>query len=161
MSEVIREIEKGYVEKAGAVPDFGAGDTLRVHIQVVEGERKRIQVFEGFCIARRNAGWNSSFTMRKLSFGQGVERIFSLYSPRIEKIEVSRRGDVRRAKLFYLRGRTGKKARIAERLVKKGQGVSRKSGGKKATSTKMDAAPDSIRKTPVVEEKTGAPPLSS
>src|SRR5277367_7054684 len=98
-----------------AVPEFRPGDTVKVSIKVVEGERERIQAFEGVCIARKNAGINSSFTLRKISYGEGVERIFPLYSPRITAIEVVRRGAVRRAKLYYLRGRTGKAARIAER----------------------------------------------
>jgi large subunit ribosomal protein L19 len=97
------------------VPNFQPGDTVRVMVRVVEGERERIQAFEGVCIARRNADVNSSFTLRKISYGEGVERVFPLYSPRITAIEVVRRGVVRRAKLYYLRGRTGKRARIAER----------------------------------------------
>jgi large subunit ribosomal protein L19 len=97
------------------VPRFDPGDTVRVSVKVVEGERERIQAFEGVCIARKNAGINSNFTLRKISYGEGVERIFPLYSPRITAIEVVRRGAVRRAKLYYLRGRTGKAARIAER----------------------------------------------
>ena len=98
-----------------AVPEFRPGDTLRVSVKVVEGERERVQAFEGVCIARKNAGVNSNFTLRKISYGEGVERIFPLYSPRITAIEVVRAGKVRRAKLYYLRGLTGKKARIAER----------------------------------------------
>ena len=97
------------------VPEFRPGDTLRVGVKVIEGERTRVQAFEGVCIARSNKGVGSSFTVRKISFGEGVERVFPLYSPIIDKIEVVRRGDVRRAKLYYLRGRTGKAARIAER----------------------------------------------
>jgi large subunit ribosomal protein L19 len=97
------------------VPDFKPGDTLRVNVKVVEGERERVQSFEGMCIARKNAGLNSAFTVRKISYGEGVERVFPLYSPRIAGIEVVRRGNVRRAKLYYLRGRTGKSARIKER----------------------------------------------
>jgi large subunit ribosomal protein L19 len=97
------------------VPRFDPGDTVRVSVKVVEGERERIQAFEGVCIARKNAGINSNFTLRKISYGEGVERIFPLYSPRITLIEVVRRGAVRRAKLYYLRGLTGKAARIAER----------------------------------------------
>jgi large subunit ribosomal protein L19 len=100
---------------ARPVPKFEPGDTVRVSVKVVEGERERIQAFEGVCIARKNAGINSNFTLRKISYGEGVERIFPLYSPRITAIEVVRRGAVRRAKLYYLRGRTGKAARIAER----------------------------------------------
>lgn len=96
-------------------PKFGAGDTLRVHVKVVEGTRERIQMFEGVCIACRNAGNRSTFTVRKVSFGEGVERLFPLYSPKLEKIEVLRHGDVRRAKLYYLRDRTGKGARIREK----------------------------------------------
>ena len=97
------------------IPEFRPGDTLRVGVRVVEGERTRIQNFEGVCIARSNRGINSNFTVRKMSFGEGVERVFPLYSPNIESIEVVRKGVVRRAKLYYLRGRTGKSARIAER----------------------------------------------
>ncbi len=100
--------------KARAVPDFRPGDTLKVSIKVIEGERERIQAFEGVCIARKNAGVNSNFTLRKISYGEGVERVFPLYSPRIAEIEVVRRGAVRRAKLYYLRGLAGKAARISE-----------------------------------------------
>ncbi|MBF0195295.1 MAG: 50S ribosomal protein L19 [Magnetococcales bacterium] len=96
-------------------PVFSSGDTLKVHVKVIEGDRERIQVFEGVCIARRNAGFRSTFRVRKISFGEGVERVFPLYSPKIDKIEVTRRGDVRRAKLYYLRERTGKSARIREK----------------------------------------------
>lgn len=100
---------------ARPVPAFEAGDTLRVAVRVVEGERIRTQAFEGVCIARSNRGLNSNFTVRKISYGEGVERVFPLYSPTIAEIAVVRRGDVRRAKLYYLRGRRGKSARIAER----------------------------------------------
>jgi len=96
------------------IPEFGAGDTLRVDVKVVEGTRERIQAFEGVCIARKSDGVNYSFTVRKISYGEGVERIFPLYSPRISGITVVRRGKVRRAKLYYLRGRRGKSARIVE-----------------------------------------------
>ena len=98
-----------------AVPEFQPGDTLRVAVKVVEGERTRTQAFEGVCIARSNKGLNSNFTVRKISYGEGVERVFPLYSPTIAEIAVVRRGDVRRSKLYYLRGRSGKSARIAER----------------------------------------------
>ena len=97
------------------IPEFSPGDTLRVGVRVVEGERTRIQNYEGVCIARSNRGINSNFTVRKMSFGEGVERVFPLYSPNVDNIEVVRRGVVRRAKLYYLRGRTGKRARITER----------------------------------------------
>ncbi len=101
--------------EARPIPEFRPGDTLRVGVKVVEGDRARVQNFEGVCIARSNKGIGSSFTVRKISFGEGVERVFPLYSPGIDSIEVVRRGAVRRAKLYYLRGRTGKSARIAER----------------------------------------------
>jgi large subunit ribosomal protein L19 len=115
---LLQQIEQEQVEKLAAnrpVPKFEPGDTVRVGVKVVEGERERIQVFEGVCIGRKNAGVNSNFTLRKISYGEGVERVFPLYSPRITSIQVVRRGVVRRAKLYYLRGRTGKRARIAER----------------------------------------------
>jgi len=115
---LLQQIEREQVERLAAnrpVPNFQPGDTLRVSLRVVEGERERVQAFEGVCIARKNAGINSNFTLRKISYGEGVERVFPLYSPRITTIEVIRRGVVRRAKLYYLRGRTGKRARIAER----------------------------------------------
>ena len=105
----------GALTEGKDIPVFRAGDTLRVGVRVVEGTRTRTQNFEGVCIARSNRGINSNFTVRKMSFGEGVERVFPLYSPNIESITVVRRGVVRRAKLYYLRGRTGKRARIAER----------------------------------------------
>ncbi len=103
------------------IPDFRAGDTVRVGVRVVEGQRTRVQNFEGVVIARSNRSINSNFTVRKISFGEGVERVFPLYSPNIDSITVVRRGVVRRAKLYYLRGRTGKRARIAERRENVGQ----------------------------------------
>jgi large subunit ribosomal protein L19 len=115
---LIQQLEAEAIEQATQgrpVPEFRPGDTLRVGVKVVEGERTRIQNFEGVCIARSNKGLGSSFTVRKISFGEGVERVFPLYSPNVDSIEVVRRGAVRRAKLYYLRGRTGKAARIAER----------------------------------------------
>ena len=115
---LIETLEREAIEALTAdkkVPEFRPGDTLRVGVKVVEGDRTRIQNFEGVCIARANRGLGSSFTVRKISFGEGVERVFPLYSPNVDSIEVVRRGAVRRAKLYYLRGRTGKAARIAER----------------------------------------------
>ncbi len=115
---IIQQFEAQQVTRltgARAVPDFIPGDTLRVLVKVVEGERTRTQAFEGVCIARSNKGLNSNFTVRKISYGEGVERVFPLYAPTIAEIMVVRRGDVRRAKLYYLRGRSGKSARIAER----------------------------------------------
>ena len=109
------EIAKAVANANGDIPEFRPGDTVRVGVKVVEGERSRVQNFEGVCIARSNRGMGSNFTIRKMSFGEGVERVFPLYSPNIDSIAVVRRGVVRRAKLYYLRGRTGKRARIAER----------------------------------------------
>ena len=116
---VIEQIEKGEIDRLVAerpVPEFAPGDTVRVHFKVVEGERERVQIYEGVVIARTSKALNSCFTVRKISYGEGVERVFPLYSPRIEKIEVVRRGAVRRAKLYYLRSRRGKSARIAEKV---------------------------------------------
>ncbi len=115
----IEQLEQEQVTKLTqerALPEFNPGDTLRVNVKVVEGTRERIQAFEGVCIARKNRGVNSSFTVRKISYGEGVERVFPLHSPRIDSVELVRRGDVRRAKLYYLRGRTGKAARIKEKI---------------------------------------------
>ena len=115
---LLQSLEQEEIKKLAALrptPEFRPGDTLRVSVKVVEGERERIQAFEGVCIARKNSGVNSNFTLRKISYGEGVERIFPLYSPRITAIEVVRRGAVRRAKLYYLRSRRVKAARIAER----------------------------------------------
>ena len=120
---LLQTIEAEEVAKALAVrtiPDFRPGDTLKVGVKVVEGERTRVQNYEGVCIARANRGMGSSFTVRKISFGEGVERVFPLYSPNIDSIEVVRKGAVRRAKLYYLRGRRGKSARIAERRDTRG-----------------------------------------
>ena len=115
---VIQTLEAEQIAKFNEtkkIPEFRPGDTLRVGVKVVEGERTRVQNYEGVCIARSNRGMGSSFTVRKISFGEGVERVFPLYSPNIDSIDVVRKGVVRRAKLYYLRGRTGKSARIAER----------------------------------------------
>ena len=113
---LIQQIEAEEIAKAGkTIPEFRPGDTVRVGVRVVEGERTRVQAYEGVCIARANKGISSNFTVRKMSFGEGVERVFPIYSPNIDSITVVRKGVVRRAKLYYLRGRTGKRARIAER----------------------------------------------
>ncbi|HUA76923.1 MAG TPA: 50S ribosomal protein L19 [Acetobacteraceae bacterium] len=113
--QTLEEEQRKKLEAQRGVPRFDPGDTVRVSVKVVEGERERIQAFEGVCIARKNAGINSNFTLRKISYGEGVERVFPLYAPSVAGIEVVRRGKVRRAKLYYLRGRRGKSARIAER----------------------------------------------
>ena len=120
---IIEQLETEQIAKlteARAIPDFAPGDTVRVSVRVVEGTRSRLQAFEGVCIARSNKGVNSNFTVRKISYGEGVERTFPLYSPLVEAIDLVRRGDVRRAKLYYLRGRTGKRARIAEKREERG-----------------------------------------
>ncbi len=121
---IIEKMNQENVAKLTAendVPDFAPGDNLRIHVKVVEGTRERIQMFEGVCIARKNRGVNSAFTVRKISHGEGVERVFPLYSPKIAKIEITKRGAVRRAKLYYLRGRRGKSARIREKRDERGQ----------------------------------------
>jgi large subunit ribosomal protein L19 len=115
------EEQKARLLAARAVPDFQAGDTVRVMVRVVEGERTRTQAYEGVVIARSNRGLNSNFTVRKLSYGEGVERVFPLHSPNLTEITVVRRGRVRRAKLYYLRGRTGKSARIQEKAAPKAE----------------------------------------
>ncbi|WP_419590530.1 50S ribosomal protein L19 [Thiolapillus sp.] len=114
MSNIIQELEAEQMNKD--IPDFGPGDTVVVKVKVKEGNRERLQAFEGVVIAKRNRGLNSAFTVRKMSHDEGVERVFQTYSTMIDSIEVKRRGDVRRAKLYYLRGRTGKAARIREKL---------------------------------------------
>ena len=121
---VIEQIEKAEQERLLSgdknIPDFSAGDTLVIQVRITEGTRTRLQAFEGVCIARSGAGIKESFTVRKISYGEGVERVFPLYSPLVESIEVKRRGKVRRAKLYYLRDRRGKSARIAERTTGRG-----------------------------------------
>jgi large subunit ribosomal protein L19 len=120
---LIQQIEAEEIAKAAkSIPDFRPGDTVRVGVKVIEGDRTRVQAYEGVCIARSNRSINSNFTVRKMSFGEGVERVFPLYSPNIDSITLVRRGVVRRAKLYYLRGRTGKRARIAERRDTRGEG---------------------------------------
>jgi large subunit ribosomal protein L19 len=138
---IIEQLEK---EQAAAlagkrkIPDFGPGDTLRVNVKVVEGERTRVQAYEGVCIGRSGGGVNENFTVRKISYGEGVERVFPVYSPLIESIDVVRRGRVRRAKLYYLRGRRGKAARIAERQEFRGKKEEAFKGFKKPKSEPDD-----------------------
>ena len=119
--QTIEREELARVTEGKQIPDFAPGDTLKVNVKVVEGERTRVQAYEGVCIARSGAGLHESFTVRKISYGEGVERVFPLYSPMLDSIEVVRRGKVRRAKLYYLRGRRGKSARIVERTDHKGE----------------------------------------
>ena len=123
---IIEELEREQIAASGKqIPDFQPGDTVIVNVKVVEGDRSRIQAYEGVCIARSGGGLNESFTVRKISYGEGVERVFPVYSPLIDSIKVVRRGKVRRAKLYYLRDRRGKSARIAERTDRKGSGKSK------------------------------------
>ena len=114
MTNIIQELEQAQLKND--LPEFGPGDTVRVQVRVKEGDRERLQAFEGVVIAKRNRGLNSSFTVRKISYGEGVERVFQTHSPLVASIEVRQRGDVRRAKLYYLRSRTGKSARIKQKI---------------------------------------------
>ena len=133
---VIDKIEKDQMEKISAeriLPEFGAGDTLKVDVKIVEGDKERVQAFEGLCIARSGGGLNENFTVRKISYGEGVERIFPMFSPKIAGITVLKRGKVRRAKLYYLRDRRGKSARIVEKIQ-----VSKKEVKSKVTDKKVN-----------------------
>jgi large subunit ribosomal protein L19 len=150
MSNVIESIERAQLRK---VPRFKAGDTVRVHFQVIEGQRRRVQVYEGIVIKRQGSGARETFTVRKQSFGVGVERSFPLHSPKIEKIEVTAVGDVNRAKLYYLRGRVGKKARVRERRYGHG-GTLEQQAAEETLETPVDEAP--VEEEPPVEE-TEAP----
>lgn len=114
MNALVQKVERGFVKPSSQVPDFRAGDTVRVAVRIVEGDKERIQNFEGVCIARQGKGMSETFTVRRISFGVGMERVFLLNAPRIESVKVMRQGRVRRAKLYYLRELSGKKARIAE-----------------------------------------------
>ena len=132
---IIERLDQEQIAKLTAgktIPDFAPGDTVKVNVKVVEGSRERLQAYEGVCIARNNRGLNSSFTVRKISYNEGVERVFPLYSPMVDSIELVRRGDVRRAKLYYLRGRRGKRARIAEKTTG--------AAGKAASAEREEAA---------------------
>ena len=138
---VIDKIEKDQMEKISAertLPEFGAGDTLKVDVKIVEGDKERVQAFEGLCIARSGGGLNENFTVRKISYGEGVERIFPIFSPKIAGITVLKRGKVRRAKLYYLRDRRGKSARIVEKIQ-----VSKKVVKSKVTDKKVNEETDS------------------
>lgn len=122
----LQKLEQEQIQKLAAgktIPEFAPGDTIRVNVKIVEGNNERVQAFEGLCIGRKNRGLNSAFTVRKISHGEGVERVFPLYSPRVDSIEVVRRGEVRRAKLYYLRGLTGKAARITEKQNAQAEGA--------------------------------------
>jgi large subunit ribosomal protein L19 len=149
MSNVIESIERAQLRK---VPRFKAGDTVRVHFQVIEGQRRRVQVYEGIVIKRQGSGARETFTVRKQSFGVGVERSFPLHSPKIEKIEVTAVGDVNRAKLYYLRGRVGKKARVRERRY--GHGGTLEQAAEGALETPLEEAPaeETVAEEAPVEE---------
>jgi large subunit ribosomal protein L19 len=136
---IIAAIENAQMEKT--IPDFAPGDTVVVQVKVKEGNRERLQAFEGVVIAKRNRGLNSAFTVRKISHGEGVERVFQTYSPLVDSIEVKRRGDVRRAKLYYLRELRGRAARIKEKLVRKTDTATAKPAAKKKAAPKADDAP--------------------
>ena len=157
----IEDINKETVKKISAskkITDFSPGDTIKVGVKIVEGKRERIQYFEGVCIAKKNRDLNSSFTVRKISFGEGVERTFALYSPNVASIKVTRSGKVRRAKLYYLRDRKGKSARIAEKIKKKiGIDISAQpaeSVKKVVSATKEETKTEEKKDTPVAEKKT-------
>ena len=151
MSSIIKKYEEAQVDalsKDKEIPEFQAGDTVRVNVRIVEGSTERVQAFEGVCIARKNRGINSSFVVRKVSHGEGVERIFPLYSPRIDSIQLVRRGDVRRAKLYYMRELSGKAARIKEKMDfgKSAKGKVAKLEPKKAEKpSKKDAKTEDVK----------------
>ena len=145
MNNILENFEKDQMKQlmtGKTYPEFNAGDTLKVHLKVKEGEKERIQVFEGVCIAKKNAGVNSSFTVRKISYGEGIERVLPYYSPQISKIELVKKGDVRRSKLYYLRGRSGKSARITE-----------KASFDKNDNLKKNKTDNGVKKTIEVPEK--------
>ena len=150
---IYENIQKKKLSADKSLPDFKSGDTIKVHLKVKEGEKERIQVFEGVCIARKNAGINSSFTIRKISYGEGIERVLPLFSPLIDKIETVKSGDVKRSKLYYLRGRSGKSARISEKNVYQKDSSSKnneinqkvledKPENKNTPANKIDSKPD-------------------
>ena len=175
MNNILENFEKDHIQQlmsGKTYPKFNAGDTLKVHLKVKEGEKERIQVFEGVCIAKKNAGVNSSFTVRKISYGEGIERVLPYYSPQISKIEIVKKGDVRRSKLYYLRGRSGKSARITEKTsfnnndnlkknntdvgIEKNINVSKKSTTIKETSTNDSKEKESLGKDSSTEKKESA-----
>ena len=155
MSNIIESIERAQLRK---VPRFKAGDTVRVHFQVIEGQRRRVQVFEGIVIKRQGSGARETFTVRKQSFGVGVERTFPLHSPKIERIEVAARGDVRRAKLYYLRGRVGKKARVRERRYGGPQQVE-EAVVDEVVEEEPDVAPEAAEDVPAADEAPADEPV--
>ena len=172
MNNILENFEKDQIQQLMSektYPEFNSGDTLKVHLKVKEGEKERIQVFEGVCIAKKNSGVNSSFTVRKISYGEGIERVLPYFSPQISKIEVVKKGDVRRSKLYYLRGRSGKSARISEKAsfnnndnlkknnsdvgVEKNINVSNKSIKNQETSTNNLKRKESLSKDDLTEKQ--------
>lgn len=162
---IIEKLENEEIAKqteGGDIPEFGPGDTLRVDVKVREGGRERVQAFEGVCIARASKGVNSNFTVRKISYGEGVERVFPLFSPNVDKITVIRRGRVRRAKLYYLRGRTGKSARIAEKqdhtrvVKKKGAAKDGKAAAKPEAKAKAEKPAKEVKAKAAPKKKAPA-----
>ncbi len=151
MTNIIEDFEKRQIKKLTqkkSIPSFRTGDSLKVNVKVVEGDRSRIQVFEGICIARKNSGVNSSFTVRKISHGEGIERVFPLLSPIVDSIEVIRQGDVRRAKLYYIRNRSGKRARISDK--DRGEEIDQ------FTQSEINKSPDGKIKSEVSVENKGS-----
>lgn len=144
MHPIIQELEKEQMQ-GKEFPDFKAGDTIVVKVRIKEGDRERLQAYEGVVIAKKNSGLNSSFTVRKISHGEGVERVFQTYSAQIESITVKRRGDVRKAKLYYLRNLSGRKARIREKIIVKSK-----------IAANLVAAPQAVSALPLMEETSGA-----
>lgn len=169
MSNLIQQVEAEHlaqITEGKDIPNFAAGDSLKVNVRIIEGTTERVQAFEGVCIHRKNKGINSSFTVRKISHGEGVERVFPLYSPRLESIQVVRRGDVRRAKLYYLRGLTGKAARIKEKLdftsskkaAKKEEPKKAETKAAEAKAPKKEAKPAAKKEAPKAEQKADKKP---
>lgn len=156
----IDELDKLHINKIGEkkLPEFSPGDTLKVNVRIIEGKRQRIQAYEGVCIAKKNRGINSTFTVRKISFGEGVERLFPVHSPNVESVEVIRSGKVRRAKLYYLRERTGKSARITEKIRKKiGVDIIQPLPKKEAVQNIEAQADLAAKQAPKNTEKASAP----
>jgi large subunit ribosomal protein L19 len=151
MSNIIESIERAQLRK---VPRFKAGDTVRVHFQVIEGQRRRVQVYEGIVIKRQGSGARETFTVRKQSFGVGVERTFPLHSPKIEKIDVAAIGDVNRAKLYYLRGRVGKKARVREKRYGHGSAADIAAQEARAAAAAAPEEPEAVEETEPVEAES-------
>ena len=158
MKNTLENYEKNHISELmtqKSYPSFGPGDTIKVHLKVKEGEKERIQIFEGVCIAKKNAAINSSFTVRKISYGEGIERVLPLYSPQITKIELAKRGDVRRSKLYYLRSRSGKSARITEKSSLNNESIKSpevKNEDKKQDTSSNKSSSQTLEKTTVQDE---------